>query len=120
MIQCLKNQLASLVPSDDPVVQSAQWTLYTCYVTLCSLEDKQVPNGNLDYDARDRECTLVCIGIPESNDPKPSQRNRSDFNICTDLLDRAGVESPLLGCCRLGRSKVSDGKPDTRLLKMWF
>ena len=96
MLKNLENQLMSLPPSDDPAIQSAYW--YTCYCTLSALfKNESTQKPVVDHDERDRECTLVAIGIPESSAAKPSQCNRDDFNQCIDLLDQAGIESSLIG-----------------------
>lgn len=65
---------------------------------------------------KERQRSLVFIGLPESKEEKASERAKADVRAVTEVLDELAVEALPVAVYRMGRP-VAD-RPGPRLLKV--
>lgn len=71
---------------------------------------------NNSAEEKERQRSLVLIGLPESEEAKPSKRAKEDLMAVEDVLDELGVEGTPVSVYRMGRPGMERKGP--RLLKV--
>uniref|UniRef100_A0A914HHE7 Uncharacterized protein n=1 Tax=Globodera rostochiensis TaxID=31243 RepID=A0A914HHE7_GLORO len=101
----------ALCPAIDQVV-----VIDTCKTQLTALKLQQQPEED-PFERRERERSLVLIGLPESTSEHSTERVRSDFGEATRVLNELGVECSPTTVYRMGRRNLAN-QGHGRLLKV--
>jgi hypothetical protein len=88
--------------------------LNTCKIHLHRLPNQAAMDA---VEQKERDRSVVLIGVPESMAQKPSERVAADKQTITTLLDELGVEAGPSDFYRMG-PKPNLAKPGPRLIKL--
>uniref|UniRef100_A0A914I344 Uncharacterized protein n=1 Tax=Globodera rostochiensis TaxID=31243 RepID=A0A914I344_GLORO len=98
------------------VLSAISVVIDTCKTQLTALKLQQQPEED-PFERRERERSLVLIGLPESTSEHSTERVRSDFGEATRVLNELGVECSPTTVYRMGRRNLAN-QGHGRLLKV--
>jgi hypothetical protein len=74
-------------------------------------QNTQLQSQENPVEVKERERSLVLVGLPESTASKPSQRVKEDQQDAEDILDELGIQAPVPDNIQNGKAKQQ--QPET-------